>query len=90
MLEKIILIRNIFYKLFFIGFLFYVFTVVFFLLNNVWAVNIIVNNFHMIRAEVYFLIAYFIGWAKMVLIMFFLMPALALQWTGYSLKEDNK
>lgn len=89
MLEKIILIRNIFYKLFFMGFLFYVFTAVFLLLNNVWAVNIIINNFHLIRAEAYFLIAYFIGWAKMIVILFFLFPALALHWTGNCLKKSQ-
>lgn len=89
MLEKVILIRNIFYKLFFMGFLFYVFTAAFLLLNNTWTVNIIVNNFHLIRPEAYFLIAYFIGWAKMIIILFFLFPALALHWTGHSIKNSQ-
>lgn len=90
MLETMILIRNIFYKLFLIGFIFYIFTAMLLLFNNEWVINYIVNTFHITGHEVNLLIAYFIGWTKMIIILFFLIPALALHWTGHSLKRANK
>lgn len=87
MLENIILIRNIFYKFFLLGFIFYIFTAIFLLQNNTWAVNVIVYNFHITPSEANFLIAYFIGWSKMIIILFFLIPALVFHWTGHSIKK---
>ena len=89
MLENIILIRNIFYKLFLLGFLFYIFSIMFLLLNNEWSIHIITNTFHISRAETNFLIADFVGWSKMFLVFFSLLPALALHWTGHSLKTKR-
>lgn len=87
MLENIILIRNIFYKFFLIGFLLYIFTAMIFLINNEWVINLIINIYHLTRPEIYLLIAYAIGWSKMITIFFFLIPALGLHWTGHSLKK---
>lgn len=87
MQHKIIILRNIFYKLFFFGFLLYLVDIIFFLLYNAWSVNIVMINFHITWAEANFLIAYFIGWTKMIIILFFLFPALALHWQGSKLME---
>lgn len=87
MLENIILIRNIFYKLFLMGLIFYVLAVVLLVFNNAWVMNTIMNTFHLAPTEINFLIAYFIGSSKMIIILFFLFPALALHWTGYNLKK---
>lgn len=87
MLKNVILIRNIFYKLFLFGLLFYIFTAAFLLFNHEWTIKIINHFWGLPRAEINFLIAYFIGWSKMIIILFFLIPAFALHWTGHSLKE---
>lgn len=89
MLENIILIRNIFYKIFLIAFLFYIFSVVFFQLYNVWAINYVGTMFNITSNESSFLIAYFLGWMKTISLMFFLVPALALHWTGHNIKIAN-
>lgn len=90
MLENIILIRNIFYKFFLIGFIFYIFTAILLLLNNEWVINIIINIYSLTRPEINLLIACFIGWTKMIIIFLFLIPALGLHWTGNSLKKAKK
>ncbi len=91
MLEKLILLfRNIFYKCFLIGFLFYIFTAGFFLLNNGWSVSFIANIYHISKPEVNLLIAFFIGSTKTIIVLFFLLPALALHWTRHSLKKTKK
>lgn len=87
MQRKIIILRNIFYKLFLFGFLLYLINIIFFLLNNARVVNIIMANFHITWAETNFLIAYFMGWTKIIVIMFFLFPALALHWQGAKLMD---
>lgn len=90
MQRKIIILRNIFYKLFFFGFLLYLVNIIFFLLNNTWVVNIIMANFHITWAETNFLIAYFMGWTKMIIVLFFLFPALALHWQGTKLMDTEE
>lgn len=87
MLETIILMRNIFYKFFFIGFLLYVFTATMCLFHNEWLINLIIHIYHLTRPEIYLIIAYAIGWSKMITIFFFLIPALGLHWTGHNLKK---
>lgn len=87
MLENIILIRNIFYKFFFIGFIFYIFTAMILLFNNEWVINLIIHYYNLTRPEINVLVANFVGWTKMIIIYLFLIPALGLHWTGHSLKR---
>lgn len=47
-------------------------------------------NFHTTWAEANFLIAYFMGWTKLIIIMFFLFPALALHWQGRTLMDSKE
>lgn len=86
MLENIILLRNIFYKFFFIGLIFYIFTAIILLFNNEWVINFIIHFYNLTRPEIYVLVASFIGWTKMIIVYLFLVPALGFHWTGYSLK----
>lgn len=90
MQHKIITLRNIFYKLFFFGFLLYLLNIVLFVLNNAWVVNTITANFHLTWTEANFLIAYFMGWTKMITILFFLFPALALHWQAKKIMQDGE
>jgi len=89
MLENIILIRNIFYKFFLLGFVFYMLTAVFLLFNNEWVINLIIQIYNVTRPEINLLIACFIGMTKMVIIFLFLIPAFGLHWTGHCLKSQK-
>jgi len=90
MLQNIILIRNIFYKCFLIGFIFYIMSAFFYVFDKHWSANIACRIFNISMNEFNLLFAYFIGWCKMIIMFFFLVPALALHWTGYNLKKANK
>lgn len=86
MLENIIIIRNIFYKFFLVGFAFYILTATFLLCYNEWVINLITKIYHLTRPEINLLIACFIGETKMIIVFFFLIPALGLHWAGHNLK----
>lgn len=60
------------------------------LLTGNWAMTQIINNFHLSIHEAHLFIAYFTGWSKLIITLFFLFPALALHWTVHSLKKTNK
>lgn len=90
MLENIIIIRNLFYKFFFIGFIFYIFTAMLLLFYNEWVINLIIHIYNLTIPQINLLIAFFIGWTKMIIIFLFLIPAIGLHWTGNSLKRAQK
>lgn len=87
MLENIIILRNLFYKFFLIGFIFYILTALLFVFKNEWVINLIIQFYHLTRGEINLLIACFIGMTKMFLIFLFLIPALGLHWTSCCLKK---
>ncbi|OGH96668.1 MAG: hypothetical protein A2039_04630 [Candidatus Melainabacteria bacterium GWA2_34_9] len=90
MLEKIILIRNIFYKCFLISFVYFIFVSLFYMFNKEWAANLSVHLYNLNKENFYLFIIYFIGWMKMFTFYVFLVPALALHWTANVLKKEQK
>ena len=90
MTDIIILIRNIFYRTFLIGLAFYLVSIVFWLIAKDSAAGIMSAMFGVSRQDIYQLTIYFIGWMKGIIFIFFLIPALALHWTGNVLKEKYK
>ena len=90
MLEQIIVIRNILYKCFLISLIYYIFVLFFYMLNKDWAANLSVSLYHLNTENFYLLLIYFIGWMKMFTFYVFLVPALALHWTAYQLKKEQK
>lgn len=92
MLEQIIIIiRNILYRAFLIGFAFYIFTFLFWIGLQDWSISYVGRFFAGIsRQEIILAMIYFIGWMKLIVIYIFLIPALALHWTASQLKKDRK
>ena len=90
MLEKIILIRNIFYKCFLISFVHFIFASLFYMFNKEWAANFSANLYNINKHDFYLILIYFLGWMKMFIFYVFLVPALALHWTAFNLKKDQK
>lgn len=86
--EQIVLIRNIFYKCFFIGLLFLITAAVIYFPSKLIIAQTYQNIFG-INAEAYYnMWAAFVGLIKTILIFFFLVPALALHWTGCRCKDE--
>ena len=90
MLETIILIRNILYKCFLISLVYFIFVSLFYMFNKEWAVNYSTGLYNINKDTLYMLIVYFIGWMKMFTFYVFLVPALALHWTAYMLRKEQK
>lgn len=90
MLEKIIIVRNVFYKCFLISLVYFIFVVLFYIFNKEWAANYSSNLYNISKENLYLLIVYFIGWMKIFTFYVFLVPALALHWTVYMLKKEQK
>jgi len=87
MLENIVLIRNILYKCFFIGFAFLLLSSLFFLFGQDYAFSIW-SKFYGISPEILKIIMIsFLGLFKLLLFVFFLIPALALHCKGRCLKK---
>ncbi|HBG49646.1 MAG TPA: hypothetical protein DDW90_09135 [Cyanobacteria bacterium UBA9971] len=90
MLEKIILIRNLFYKCTLISFVYFIFVSLFYMFNKEWAANFSANLYNINNENFYLILIYFLGWMKIFTFYVFLVPALALHWTAYKLKKDQK
>jgi len=90
MLEKIIIIRNIFYKCFLISLVYFIFVSLFYMFNKEWTVNLSTGLYNISKDDLYLLMVYFLGWMKMFIFYVFLIPALALHWTANQLKKDQK
>ena len=89
MLEKITLIRNFFYRCFFIGVAFYLFTLIVWFGAKEPLISYVNGLFEINRHDTLMLMIYFISWMKGLNLYGFLIPALALHWTGYSLKREQ-
>ena len=88
MSRNIVLIRNILYKCFLIG---YVLTIVVWIISmQNWSADLTIKFFGGSKHDVIQLFLYIISLMKLFNIYLFLIPALALHWTGYSLKKSIK
>ena len=90
MLEKIIIIRNIFYKCFLISLIYFLFVALFYVFNKNWTINYTTSLYGISKENISLLVVYFIGWMKMFAFYVFLVPALALHWTAAVLKKEQK
>lgn len=90
MLEKIIIFRNLFYKAFLISLVYYIFVALIYIFQKDWAMHITMRFYDVNKESLSLLILYFIGWMKMFTFYIFLVPALALHWTGNCLKKAQK
>lgn len=85
--EKLILLRNIFYKCFFIGVFFLLMAGLLYLPCKCYVASIYQTAFGLdINAYQHFWV-FFIGQIKTILIFLFLIPALALHWSAAVYKK---
>lgn len=90
MIDTIIVIRNLFYRCFALGILFYLLTILIYHFEQQWSINIVSGFFKVNKQFISVIAVYFFGWMRMINVFSFLIPALALHWTGYSLKKGKK
>lgn len=86
--ENLIILRNIFYKCFFIGIIFLILAALIYLPCECYVANtyktflgISVNTYHIMWV-------FFVGIIKTILIFLFLVPALAIHWTVHNYKKN--
>jgi len=78
--ESLIIVRNIFYKCFIVGFIFLVMAALIYLPCKCYVANIYQTSFG-IDAEAYYnMWACFVGLIKTIIIFLFLVPAIAIHW----------
>jgi hypothetical protein len=88
--ETLIVLRNIHFKCFFIGIFFLILAALIYLPCNCYVANIYQTSFGITAESYYNMWAIFIGLIKMILIFFFLVPALAIHWVAKGYKEKTE
>lgn len=87
--ENLIILRNIFYKGFFIGLLFLIIAGVIYMPCKCMLSNIYQSVFGISPETYYNMWVGFIGLIKTILIFLFLVPALAVHWVAHEYKKKN-
>ena len=88
--ETLIILRNIFYKCFFIGLFFLILAAVLYLPCECYIANLYHNAFGIDIGVYHNLWAIFIGLIKTILVFLFLVPALAIHWVSADYNRKHK
>jgi len=90
MLDNVVLVRNIFYKCFLIGFVCTIISFLFYVFNTDFSIGMIKTYYQIEAKDAMVLIGYYFVLVRIVLVYFTLIPALALHWTSHALKKAGK
>lgn len=82
-LENLIILRNIFYKCFFIGLFFLVAAIILYMPCKCFVANLYQSGIGISTQTYYDMWVSFVGLIKTILIFLFLVPALAIHWVGH-------
>lgn len=86
MYENVVFFRNLFYKGFFIGLLYYILLTLGYLFNKGFFVDIMTKYYVIEAKDAYILCGYYLGAIEVILGMLFLIPALTLHCASCRLK----
>ncbi len=81
--ENLIILRNIFYKCFFVGLFFLIIAAIIYLPCKCFVANLYHNSLGISTENYYNMWANFIGLIKTILIFLFLVPAIAIHWVSH-------
>ena len=87
--ENLIIMRNIYYKCFFIGLFFLIVAGLIYLPCKCYVSNLYQTSFGISSAAYNNLLVGFVGLIKTILVFLFLTPALALHWVGHEYKKKH-
>lgn len=87
--EVIKIVRNVFYKCFFVGLIFLIVAAAIYLPSKLFIAETYQTIFGISESAYQNMWAGFIGIIKTILIFFFLVPALAMHWTVCKCKKDK-
>jgi len=90
MSEKIIALRNIFYKGFLVGLAYYIFITLLYVFNKPFFVSIMANYYMVDAKDTYILCGYYLGAIELFIGCFLLIPALTLHLVSCTCKKDKK
>lgn len=87
MQDKVIVLRDIFFKCFIVSFIYYILLTLLYLLKMDWFINIM-NNYYKIQPhDTQILCGYYLGAVEIVTFNLLLIPAIGLSWVSNSLKN---
>lgn len=86
--EILIILRNIFYKCFIIGFVFLIAASLIYLPCKCYVAEIYRNGFGISETAYYNMWVAFVGLIKTILVFLFLVPALAIHWCAHNYKKN--
>ena len=87
--EKVVFMRNLFYKGFFVGLLYYAAVTAGYLLNIEWFADIMAKYYMIEPKDTYILCGYYLGAIEVILGMLFLVPALTLHLASCMCKKEK-
>ena len=87
MKEKVVLLRNIFYKCFAVSFIYYMLITAFYLIKMDWFVDIMNNYYKIGPHDTQVLCGYYLGLVEIITFNFLLVPAIGLHWASNSIKS---
>lgn len=87
--EKLILLRNIFYKCFFIGLLFFVLAILLYMPCKCFLANLYQKGFGIPVSVYYNMWVSFLGLIKTILVFLFLVPALAIHSVSHDYNKNH-
>lgn len=89
MIDKVIIVRDIFYKCFILGFLFTLINVLIYKINPNMFLSMIKTYYNMEANDAALMIGYYFILIRIILFYFTLIPGLALHWTVLELKNKQ-
>jgi len=90
MKEILVVLRNIHYKCFFIGFLFFIAAALLYMPCRCFVANLYQNGIGIDVDTYYDMWVSFIGLIKVILIFLFLVPALAIHWVAHVYNKEHQ
>lgn len=87
--ENLAILRNIFYKCFFIGLFFLILATLLYMPCKCMIANLYQTVFGISANAYYILWVSFVGLIKTILVFLFLVPALAIHWVSYQYHKMN-
>lgn len=87
MQDKVILLRNIFFKCFIVSFIYYVLITFLYLFKMDWCVNLMNTYYKINPRDTQVLCGYYLGAVEIITFNLFLIPTIGLYWASITLKD---
>lgn len=90
MSEKLVIIEDIFFKTFIVGFILFIFSFIVYLLFNEQLIDVIMGLYGLKTETVSIMFLSFYGFIKIFLVFGFFVPAIGIHWSRKNLAKKEK